>query len=168
MNSTQNFSLELAEICNENWFLPPEDPLEELSHSEMGVRRFCFEHNRQVILEIGDKKQELFLDPDFILILEELPQKISRLVRDKKIEISFPESWLTIYIEPVDSSTLKCTWREYGESIAEEEFALDKYQVIKILKVFLDQILTKSVQGGYITSTEKDKFFLPSFKSRKY
>jgi hypothetical protein len=101
------------------------------------------------------------------LILEELPQKISSLVREKKIEISFPESWMTIYLEPVDSSTLKCSWRNYGDSIAEEEFTLDKYQVEKTLKHFLEEILTKAVQEGYITSIEKEKFLQPSVKSIK-
>ncbi|MBD2199193.1 MULTISPECIES: hypothetical protein [Calothrix] len=162
MNSTQKFSLELAELCREKWFSPPEDPLEELSHSEIQLRRFCFENNQKVIMEIGDQKQDLFLDPDIILILKELPQVIFRLDRNENIEISFPESEMTLYFQPVDNSKLKCIWRSYGESIAAEEFSLDKYQFIKVLKVFLDKILTKAVQLDYITLTEKNEFLLPS------
>ncbi|MEH2364069.1 hypothetical protein [Nostoc sp.] len=159
MNTTQNFYLQLAEPCRENWFIPPEDPLGELSHFDMGLRRFCFEHNQKVLLEIGDEKQELFLDPDIILILDEIPEKIDELYRGKKNELDFPESRMIIYLEPrKEYWRIGCTWRKYGYSIEEKSFELERKQLFQMLKTFVKKILTQAVDKGYIQDREKTKF----------
>ncbi|MBD2693759.1 hypothetical protein [Anabaena catenula] len=159
MNSTQKFSIQLTERCCENWFLPPEDTLGELSHLEMGLRRFCFEHNQKVLLEMGDTKQELFLDPDIILILDELPEKISQLLRNQKIELSFPESSIVIYLEPIDSLNMNFTWKNYGYSVSEQKFLVERYDLITMLKNLLWKIINQAVLTGYITDSEKEEFY---------
>lgn len=159
MNSTQKFSIQLTEPCYENWFLPPEDPLGELSHLEMGLRRFCFEHNQKVLLKMGDQKQELCLDPDIILILDELPVKISQLLRNEKTELSFPESSIVIYLEPTDSLNMNCIWKNYGVSMSEQKFLVERNNLIKMFKNLLCEIINQAVQTGYITDSEKEEFY---------
>lgn len=77
MNNTQQFDIKIEELCLEKYAEPPEDPLSELSEFEIGIRRFCFECNYQVLIKIGDEKKLLFFDPDICMLLEDdLPKKI--------------------------------------------------------------------------------------------
>ncbi|MBD2384790.1 hypothetical protein [Cylindrospermum sp. FACHB-282] len=161
------FSLQFAEPCQKDWFLPPEDPLGELSHLEMGLRRFCFENNCKVLLKIGYKDEKLFLDPDIALILDELPEKISQLLKDKKIELSFPESCMIIYFEPVNRQ-INCIWKKYGQSSQKNNFKLEKNEVLKVLEDFVCKIGSKAVDGGYITDKEKNEFLKPIIKQSKH
>jgi hypothetical protein len=70
MNSRQKFNFKLADRFLENYAEPPEDPLEELSHFEMGWRRFCFEFDHKVLIEIGDEKIDAFLDLDISMMIQ--------------------------------------------------------------------------------------------------
>jgi hypothetical protein len=54
MNNSQKFNFQLGERFLENYADPPEDPLGELTHFEMAIRRFCFEYDHTVSIEIGD------------------------------------------------------------------------------------------------------------------
>lgn len=161
------FSLQLAKPFKKDWFLPPEDPLGELSHLEMGLRRFCFEENCEVILKIGYEAQNLFLDPDIILILDELPEKISQLSNDQKIELSFPESCLIIHFEPVDRQ-INCTWKKYGQSVEHSNFPLYKDEVLRGLADFVCKIGSEAVAKEYITEEEKCEFLKPIYNLPKY
>ena len=101
MNSSQKFNFKLSERFLENYAEPPEDPLGELSHFEMGWRRFCFEFDHKVLIEIGDEKIEVFLDLDICMMIENnFPQEIAKLSQGKPIEIDFGESWFTIMLLP--------------------------------------------------------------------
>lgn len=60
MKSSKIFNFKLSERFLENYADPPEDPLGELSHFEMGWRLFCFERDRKVLLEIDDEKYSYF------------------------------------------------------------------------------------------------------------
>ena len=71
MNNTQKFEFRIEELCLEKYADPPEDPLGELSEFEMGIRRFCFECNYEVLIQIGDERKRVFFDPDICMLLEE-------------------------------------------------------------------------------------------------
>lgn len=161
------FSLQLAKPCKEDWFLPPDDSLGELSHLEMGLRRFCFEENCEVLLKIGFDDEKLFLDPDIILILDELPEKISQLSNDQKIELSFPESCLIIHFEPVHRQ-INCTWKKYGQSVENTNFLLYKDVVLRELADFVCKIGSDAVAKEYITEEEKCEFLKPISNLPKY
>lgn len=119
VNDSAKFDISLEEACLENYVYPPEDPLEELSNFEIGLRRFCFECNRQVSIEIGEERIIVFLDPDICMILEDrLPEQVSELSQGKKIEIEFVESCCLI-IELVPCvNQINCTLKEFGDSPA--------------------------------------------------
>ena len=93
MNNSQKFNFQLGERFLENYADPPEDPLGELTHFEMAIRRFCFECDHKVSIEIGDERIQVFLDPDICMILDDnLPEQIRKLSQGKPIEIDFAES----------------------------------------------------------------------------
>lgn len=174
MNNSAKFDIRLEEPCLENYAASPENPLGELSHFEIGLRRFCFECNRQVSLEIGEERIIVFLDPDICMILEDrLPKQVSELSQGKKIEIEFVESCCLI-IELVPCvNQINCTLKEFGYSSTQDftldstkkHFELDKAQVLGVLKRFLDEVMQLAVDGGYITPEEKDEFLRPAFPS---
>jgi hypothetical protein len=159
---TTKFNLKFSpgqKIIRENWFSPPEDPLGELSHLEMGLRRFCFERNRKIFIEFGNIRKEIFLDPDIILILNELPVKYYQLLKGKKIELSFPESKIVIYLEPIDIWIIDCTWQEFGTAHIQKHFILQKSQVLAVIQSFLDKIINEAVDKGYIKEADEKEFY---------
>jgi hypothetical protein len=163
MNSSQNFNFKLAERFLENYADPPEDPLGELSHFEMGWRRFCFEFDHKVLIEIGDEKIEVFLDLDISMMIENnFPQEIAKLSQGQKISIDFPESWFMIRLLPREDR-ISCTLRKFGTSCWEKHFEFDRTHVLDVLRGFLEEVMQLAVDKGYITAQEKEEFISPAF-----
>ncbi len=162
MNNIQNFDIRIEEPCLENYADPPEDPLGELSNFSMAIRRFCFECNYQVSIQIGDVKKNVFFDPDICVLLENnIPEKILALSQGKEIEIIFMESCnLIINLKPTDN-IINCTLQDFGYSSKQQKFVLDKNQVLEVFINFLNKVMEKAVVGSYITSLERDKFLMP-------
>jgi hypothetical protein len=172
VNAPAKFNIRLEEHCLENYAAPPEDPLGELSHFEIELRRFCFECNRQVSIEIGEERIIVFLDPDICMILEDgLPEQVSELSQGKKIEIDFVESCCLIAELVPCVNAISCTLKEFGYSspkhftlnYTKKHIELDKTQVLGVLRRFLDEVMQLAVDGGYITQEEKDEFLSPAF-----
>ncbi|MBD2778879.1 hypothetical protein [Iningainema tapete] len=160
MNHAQKFTFQLEEPWTWEGLAPPDDPLGELSDFQMGLRRFCFERNHKVLIEFGDEIRYVFLDPDIILLLESLPSQLSELLKGKKIEIDFPESYFDIKFVPVDNK-ISCTLQEFGYSTKQKLLEFAQTQVLEVLRNFLNEVMGKAVDGGYITSEEKEEFLLP-------
>ena len=160
MKNLQKFDIKLKEPFQENYFDAPEDPLGELSNLEMGLRRFCFECNRQVLIEIADEKIFMLLDPDISLLLHKLPNKVASIAFGKKAEIAFPESCLVIELKPL-AHKINCVLKEFGRKPKQKNFELDKNQVLETLKHFLNEVTELAVKEGYITLEEKNDFLLP-------
>ena len=165
MNSRQKFNFKLAERFLENYAEPPEDPLGELSHFEMGWRRFCFEFDHKVLIEIGDEKIEALLDLDISMMIENnFPQEIAKLSQGQKMSIDFPESWFMIRLLPRDDR-ISCTLRKFGTSCWEKHFEFDRTHVLDVLRGFLQEVMQLAVDKGYITLEEKEEFIRPAFAS---
>ena len=171
MNNYVNFKIRLKEPDLFNDAEPPEDPLGELTHFQLGIRRFCFECNHVVVLEIGAEKFQVFLDPDICMILESgLPEQINQLSQGQQIQIDFFESMcLFLVFQPLKSDRLRCTVKKIGY-ISEKHFTLktsdrlfelNQTQVLTELKQFLEQLMQMAVTGGYITGEEKQGFLMP-------
>lgn len=164
MNNFQYFNIRIEEPCLENYSEPPEDPLGELSDFEIGLRRFCFECNHQISIEIGDERKLVFLDPDLCMILYELPEQISKLSEGQKISLDFPESWMIIDLLPT-AGKITCTLRKFGYSSEQKNFDLDHTQVLGVLRRFLDEVMEMAIDKGYIRREEKEEFIRPAFPS---
>ncbi|MGL5064586.1 MAG: hypothetical protein ACRC62_31745 [Microcoleus sp.] len=166
MNNSQKFNFKLKERFLENYALPPEDPLGELTDFEMAIRRFCFECDRRVSIEIGDEKIQVFLDPDICMFLEDsLPEEIGKLSQGKPIEIDFAESCtLTVKLVPTGNK-ITCTLIKFGNSSWEKQFEFDRDRVLDTLRGFLQEVMQLAVDEGYITLAEKEEFVKPAFTS---
>jgi hypothetical protein len=165
MNSSHKFNFKLGERFLENYADPPEDPLGELSHFEMGWRSFCFECDHKVLIEIGDEKIEGFLDLDISMMIENnFPQEIAKLSQGQKMSIDFPESWFMIRLLPTDDRII-CNLRKFGTSGWEKVFEFDRTQVLNTLRGFLQEVMQLAVDKGYITLEEKEEFIHPAFTS---
>ena len=166
MNNSQKFNFQLGERFLENYADPPEDPLGELTHFEMAIRRFCFECDHKVSIEIGDERIQVFLDPDICMILDDnLPEQIRKLSQGKPIEIDFAESsTLTIKLVPTDDR-ISCILSKFGTSGWEKHFEFDRTHVLNTLRGFLQEVMQLAVDKGYITLEEKEEFISPAFAS---
>lgn len=164
MNNLQKFDIRIEEPCLENYSEPPEDALGELSEFEMGIRKFCFDCNHQVSIEIGDERIQVFLDPDICILLEDrLPEKIRELAQGKSIEIQFTEScWIIFNLVPFQDR-ISCNLKEFGYLSTEKQFNLDKAQVLGVLRGFIDEIMQLAVKQGYITQEDKARFLDRAF-----
>ncbi len=157
MKGAEKFNIQLEKRWVWEGLMPPDDPLGELSDFEMGLRRFCFECNHRVSIEIGDEKLYVFLDPDIILNLDSLPKKISDLSGSKMIQIELPESYCEIELMPIGSE-IHCTLSRFGP-VAKSQYALlDRTQVLGVLKCFMDELVRLAVEGGYISPEQGDEF----------
>lgn len=156
MNNTEKIELRLEEPWVWEGLEPPEDPLGELSELENNLRQFCYECNHKVILKIAEHSEELYLDPDIILGLNELPEQISDISLGKKVQIDFPESWLILKFMP-EGHRINCILNEWYSGII-KEYQLDKAQVVEMFEGFLDELMQMAIAGGYISLEEKKQF----------
>ncbi len=157
MNNIQKFELLLEEPWMWEGLEPPEDPLGELTEFENSLQMFCYKCNHKVALKVGEERKELFLDPDIILALDELPEQMRELSLGKKIEIDFPESWLILKFIP-DRDRLNCILHKFGNSCIIKEFQLDKAQVLEMFEGFLEELMQMAIAKGYISEEQKNQF----------
>ncbi|MCL1467799.1 hypothetical protein [Argonema galeatum] len=147
--------------------LPPDDPLEELSDFELGLRRFCYECDRQVSVEIGDLQFTVFFDPDICMLLEDrFPEQIGELEQGKSIRIDFAESYhLTVILTPI-GERVNCQLRKFGYDRNYDDYELDKEQVLGELRRFLLEVMQFAIDRGYVALEDKEKFIAPAFYER--
>ena len=162
MATLETLSLKIEASNFSQYASPSEDPLGELSAFELGMRRFCFEYNHRVLLELGNETIQIFFDPDICIILEDdLPKQIAELSQGQPIEILLAESCqMIIKLVPWGNKVI-CQLREFGRSHHQKRFELDKQQVLGALKNFLDNMMEMAVEGGYIAPEDKDEFLHP-------
>jgi hypothetical protein len=167
MKTTTKINLKIAERNLENYALPPDDPLGELSDFELGLRRFCYECDRRVVVEIGEQHFTVFFDPDICIILEDrFPQQIRDLEQGKSVRIDFVESChITIILTPMDED-VHCQLREFGYEHNQSDYELNKEQVLGELRRFLLEVMQLAVNFGYVTLEDKERFIAPAFPER--
>ncbi len=67
-----------------------------------------------------------------------------------------------MYIEFIpDGDKICCTLTKFGSHLKQKHFELDKTQVLRVFRNFLNEVIEKAVIGRYITSAEKEQFLLP-------
>lgn len=168
MNNIEQFKIRLAERNLENFAPPPDDSLGELSPLELGLRKFCYEYDYKVIVEIGETKFNVFLDPDICMLLEDrFCENIAELELGKTIRLDFAESyWIIIKFVPVGQE-VKCYLREFGYSTEERLVMLNTQQVLDELRQFLTELMELAVNLGYISLEDKNEFIKPAFSNLK-
>jgi hypothetical protein len=167
MNIISNFNWKIGQRNLENYALPPEDPLGELSAFELGLRRFCYECDRQVVIEIGECQFTVFFDPDICMLLEDrFPKQIGELEQGKSIRIEFVESYqITAILTPI-GERMNCQLRKFGNKDSQQDYELDKEQVLGELRKFLVEVMQLAVDNGYVTLEDKERFIAPAFPQK--
>lgn len=164
MNNIEQFKIRLTERILENFVDPPDDPLGELSAFELGLRRFCYEYDHKVIVEVGETKFNVFLEPDICTLLEDrFPEQIRELEQGKIIHLDFAESYRIIVKFAPIGEEIKCYLREFGYSTDERIVMLNKQQVLDELRRFLTELMEVAVNLNYITLEDKNEFIKPAF-----
>ena len=168
MSSNPRFEIKLKERNLENIAPPPDDPLGELSDFELGIRKFCYEYDRQVSVRVSHEEYLVFLDPDICMIIEDdLPKLIAEIEKGQAIELEFAEScWLIIKLVP-HGNGIKCYLREFGYSTDEKLVFLNKQQVLDELRGFLIELMDMAVNLGYIKLEDKNDFIKPAFSDSR-
>lgn len=160
-----NFYFKLADRILEDYSLPPEDPLGELSKFELGLRRFCYERNHRVVVEIGEIEFTVFFDPDICILLEDgFPEKIGKLEQGQTIRIDFVESYeITVILTP-ESELLNCQILEgFKGKNNQYEYQLDKEDTLGKLRMFLFQTMGLAFHENYIDLDDIYEFVKPSY-----
>ncbi len=168
MNNLNKFKIRLVERNLDNFATPPDDPLDELSPFELGLRKFCYEYDHKVIIEVGKTKFNVFFDPDICMLLEDrFCENIVELENGKIIRLDFFESYgMIIKFVPVGDK-IQCYLREIDHSNNEKIVMLNKQQVLDELRRFLNQLMELAVNLGYISLEDKNEFIQPAFPHLK-
>jgi len=166
MKKIHNFNFKIVELNLDKYALPPDDPLGELSDFELGLRRFCYEGDRRVVVEIGEIQLAVFFDPDICILLEDrFPEQIGELAQGKSIRIDFVESHhLTAILTP-GGKQIYCQLKDF-DNFHFYEYELEQHQVMAELRRFLVEVMELAVDGGYVTLEEKSRFIAPAFPEK--
>jgi len=151
------FNIQLEQPCSSDNYLPPDDPLGELSHFEIGLRRFCYERNHRVIIDTCDRRIELCLHPDLSLLIQRLPEKILNLSRGNEVILELSESWMDIKFSPANGKLIG-TLQSFGDAPNVESCELHASEVIDSLKRFVQDVIQSAVAGDYVTEDDAMKF----------
>ncbi|VXD24786.1 hypothetical protein PL8927_830140 [Planktothrix serta PCC 8927] len=166
MKEITNFSFKIDNQNLENYGLPPEDPLGELSDFELGLRRFCYECNQRVIWEIGEIQFTVFFDPDICMLFEDrFPEQIGQLEQGQNIRIDFVESCHITVILTHEGEQLHCQLREFNDQHNQYNYKLDKQQVLRELRTILFEVMILAWKQGYVTKEDMYEFIKPAFSS---
>lgn len=128
-----------------------EDTLDEFTAFQLALKRFCFEQNRYVLLEIGTEKIELYLYHDILDSLEDKwCEQIDVLSKGNEISLDF--SNFNVRFNPVDDKVI-C---KFGFILTEESKIkiLRLSQVLENMSNFLNILLALMVQEGYATAED--------------
>jgi hypothetical protein len=161
MSKLAEFQILLKEPVQWAGAIAPEDPLGELTAFEMALKRFCFEQNRRVLIEVGHRSMDVYLTPDIRGVLDELPSKVGQVARGEAAFIGFPESQFNLAFEPMGNE-IKCILSKYGQSVNSERFMLDTTQVLTNLRHFLQELIDLAVTQKYIISEQGNAFLAPA------
>jgi hypothetical protein len=143
----------------------PEDPLGELTPLELGLWRFCFEHNHPVLLVVGQVEEELELNTDFSLLLpHRLPAEVGDFQRGKAVEIHFAEAQLYLRLNPQGDST-RAVIESYGYRLYSHEMTLHTSPVAETWHTFLEDLFSQAVHGGYISASDAARALKPLLSS---
>jgi len=153
--SSDEFTIRIGDPISAPELLPPEDPLGELSPLQMGLKRFCFERNHVVVINMGDDALRVSLYPDVCLLLDWLPARLAELRAGRRAVLELPESMMAIELMPEDHS-VHGVWRKFGYSREMKSWRFDRSTVIDALDQFFRELLRRAVEAGYVTAEDAD------------
>ena len=101
-----------------------------------------------------------------LALLNRFPQLVGELEQGKSIRIDFAESYhITAILTPI-GERIKCQLRKFGNQDIQQDYELDKEQVIGELRRFLIEVMQLAVDNGYVTLEDKERFIAPAFPEK--
>ncbi|MEM6752221.1 MAG: hypothetical protein AAF630_04445 [Cyanobacteria bacterium P01_C01_bin.38] len=152
MDNYLNFNIQLQDLRKNNFYDAPKDELNEYTDFEIGLKRYCFYNNRNVLLEIGDEKVILHLYHDILDALEDRwHEQITQVATGNKANITFG-SYLDLIFYPIqDKDEVICEYTFLGTG-KYKSCNLRLSQVVKIMNSFVNKIFNMAMQQDYITA----------------
>ena len=151
-------SLEISERYTEGSVSAPEDPLGELSESEINFRRFCFEQNHVVEIALGDMQERAVLFPDILLAFRALMDLPENLKRQGKAEVVFPENMFRLEFQ-TRAAKVDCRLQEFGYRTESDACTLSLSDVLKAVQSFTNDVLARAIQADYLTPEQARHLF---------
>jgi hypothetical protein len=150
MKEQSKINILIDKIIQDDFHDYPEDESDEFSEFEMRLKRFCFDNNRDIVMQIDETDFRLELYHDVLDALEdELCEKILRLQSGSQEYITFG-SYLYFNLKPDkerNSLTAELLIITTGESHL-YTFCLSNFS--EKINLFINAILNLAVQQGYI------------------
>ena len=158
MDNSQNFNIQLQEFIKDDFYHYPEDELNEYTNFEIGFKRFCFDNNRNVLLEVGDVKIILHLYHDILDALEDRwYEQITQLASRNKVNITFGSYFNLIFYPIKNKDEVICEYSFLGMG-EYKTCNLCLSQVVEIMNLFVNQVFDMAIQQKYITTKDFIKF----------
>jgi hypothetical protein len=153
MKNVERVRFHTLETIKDDFYLRPEDELDEFSEFEMSLKLFCFEHNHSVLIELGDQKIQLHLYHDILDALEQQwCSKILELSAGSKASIIFND--FSLKITPIIEQNLAaCEFKTFG---TEKDHCCTVYlsDILETMHTFIDEVLGMAVKEGYINEED--------------
>jgi hypothetical protein len=135
----------------------PDDPLNELTPFELGLRRFLYDRNRHVSVRAGASKLDVLLFPDVSLLVPWLPAKLNALAAGETTCLEFPESCFEVELSP-RATHIACSIHRFGDCTGSKHYVLDARHTVDAVRGFLLTVLDQGVTAGYIAATDVSRF----------
>jgi len=148
-----SFGLRRGAAIAERYDPAPEDPLGELTATEFGLRRFCYDLNCHIAIEVEAHRESVPLYPDISMLLDDFPRVIAKVATGEEATLAFPENWFTLEFTPspagITCAVLK--FRYEGPAISA---GTSRKQVLHELVQFYRGIIEQAVALGYVEAPE--------------
>lgn len=148
-----NFVLRRGAAITERYDSAPEDSLGELTPVEMGLWRFCFDHDCRVAVEVGAVETTVFLYFDISGVLDYFPDVLSKVADGEETVLSVPESGFDLKFVP-SAGGITCTLSEFGQAVRQTSIEVNREQVFRELKDFYTGIIEQAIALEYIPIVE--------------
>jgi hypothetical protein len=150
MKNKSDFYIKKEESIHDNFYQYPEDELNEFSEFEMGLKRFCFDHNCSISIQIDNEKFDLHLYHDFLDALEDkLCEKVLSLQAGNSGNIMFGD-YLYLSCQPIkELNEIDCKFIMVGTGKS-KIYSLCLSDFLEKLYCFINEILEIAVQENYI------------------
>jgi hypothetical protein len=151
------FRIDLKEHCKSTSDPPGEPPEDDPGDVDMYLWRYCYDHNRRVVVQVGSMTLETKLDPDIRMMLLGLPQTIREIEAGEPDVVYFNEAGSEVAFTP-EGDRMLCRVHLWGATADEPQFACDRAQVIGELWQFVEGLARQGVDQGYLTEQQAYEF----------
>lgn len=130
----------------------PDDPLDEFTEVEMGLKWFCRDYNHYIVIEIAELKiDDLDLYPDVLSILEDGLVKYVAEPTIKKDRYNYIREDVTLILTHKNDKMV-CQLRD-------QTYKVKYSNCIKKLRSFVDGIFNTAIKKGYFKAEDANQVF---------